>query len=152
MNVASSAPINHCEIRARACPRCYFCGSEGTLLHTDVVDRYFGAPGSWSFKRCSNTECRLLWLDPMPIEEDLGLAYRHYMTHDEYSAPQSWHRLGGLTELFRRAYRANRYGVEPRPQLSPLLALPLYLTPSRREALDFPLRYIANRPAGRLLD
>jgi 2-polyprenyl-3-methyl-5-hydroxy-6-metoxy-1,4-benzoquinol methylase len=88
----------------------------------------------------------------MPLEEDIGIAYKDYLTHESYSAPKSWHRLNALPELIRSAYRARRYGVGPKPWMSAILALPIYLTPSRREAVDFPLRYLADRPAGRLLD
>jgi 2-polyprenyl-3-methyl-5-hydroxy-6-metoxy-1,4-benzoquinol methylase len=152
MNVAFSAASGSTEIRTRRCGRCYICGTDGKWLHKSVVDHYFGAPGIWSFRRCANHECRLIWLDPMPLEEDIGLAYKDYLTHEDYSAPKSWHGLSALPELIRNAYRANRYGVGPKPRMSALLGLPIYLTPSRREAIDFPLRYLADRPAGRLLD
>ena len=33
-------------------------------------------------KRCPNPECGLVWLNPMPLEEDLPLAYQNYYTHD----------------------------------------------------------------------
>src|SRR6202795_3352713 len=97
MNVAFSAASGSTEIRTRRCGRCYVCGTDGKWLHKNVVDHYFGAPGIWSFRRCANHECRLIWLDAMH-------------------------------------------------------GLPIYLTPSRREAVDFPLRYLADRPTGRLLD
>jgi 2-polyprenyl-3-methyl-5-hydroxy-6-metoxy-1,4-benzoquinol methylase len=152
MNVALSAALDDTEIRTRRCGRCYICGTDGRWLHKNVIDHYFGAPGSWSFRRCANHECGLIWLDPMPLEEDIGIAYKDYLTHEGYSAPKSWHGLKALPELIRSAYRARRYGVGPKPWMSALLALPIYLMPSRREAVDFPLRYLADRPAGRLLD
>jgi 2-polyprenyl-3-methyl-5-hydroxy-6-metoxy-1,4-benzoquinol methylase len=152
MNVAFSAALDDTEIRTRRCGRCYICGTDGRWLHKNVVDHYFGAPGSWSFRRCANHECGLIWLDPMPLEEDIGIADRDYVTHDEYSAPKSWHGLRALPELVDSAYRSSRYGVGPKPWMSALLALPIHLTPSRRAAVDFPLRYLADRPAGRLLD
>lgn len=129
MNVAFSAASNSAEIRSRRCGRCYICGTDGKWLHKNVVDHYFGAPGIWSFRRCANHECRLIWLDPMPLEEDIGIAYKDYLTHEDYSAPKSWHGLSALPELIRNAYRANRYGVGPKPRMSALLGLPIYLTP-----------------------
>jgi 2-polyprenyl-3-methyl-5-hydroxy-6-metoxy-1,4-benzoquinol methylase len=152
MNVAFSATLDNAEVRTRRCGRCYICGTDGRWLHKNVVDHYFGAPGSWSFRQCANHECGLIWLDPMPLEEDMGIAYQDYLTHEGFSAPESRHGLSAIPELIRNAYRARRYGVGPRPWMSALLALPIYLMPSQREAVDFPLRYIANRPAGRLLD
>lgn len=41
----------------------------------------FGAPGEWTLVRCSNRACRLIWLNPMPLLNDIGLAYRDYGTH-----------------------------------------------------------------------
>ena len=40
-----------------------------------------GLPGEWSFRRCTNPACGLLWLDPAPVPEDLPKAYRDYFTH-----------------------------------------------------------------------
>lgn len=32
-------------------------------------------------RRCIDPRCRLVWLDPQPIEEDIGRAYAEYYTH-----------------------------------------------------------------------
>jgi len=71
------------EIRAFRQPQCLLCGSEGEPLHSGLKDRIFGAPGEWNLSECSNPECGLVWLDPMPIEEDISKAYENYYTHDE---------------------------------------------------------------------
>ena len=70
------------EIRTYSCPKCYLCGNEGKLLYESLKDRVFGAPGEWNLKKCSNIECGLVWLDPMPLEEDISKAYQTYYTHD----------------------------------------------------------------------
>jgi 2-polyprenyl-3-methyl-5-hydroxy-6-metoxy-1,4-benzoquinol methylase len=69
------------QIRSRPCPNCYLCGERGELLYEDLSDRLFGAPGGWNFRRCRDLACGLLWLDPMPAEEDIGKAYAKYYTH-----------------------------------------------------------------------
>lgn len=68
-------------IRASQCPTCYLCGARGILLYEDLQDRLFMASGTWNFRRCSNSECRFVWLDPMPIQTDLWKIYQTYYTH-----------------------------------------------------------------------
>lgn len=68
-------------IRTGPCPQCHVCGSDGSILYRDLRDRIFSASGSWNIKQCNNEKCQLLWLDPMPLEEDIGRAYEGYYTH-----------------------------------------------------------------------
>src|SRR5260370_27105871 len=70
-------------IRTRAKPACPLCGTAGKLLHAGLTDRLFSAPGVWQLKQCPRAECGLVWPDPAPLEEDLGLAYQMYYTHPE---------------------------------------------------------------------
>lgn len=70
-----------CEIRTSPSPRCYLCQSEGRILYQGLRDRLFSAPGEWTLKECQNAECGLVWLDPVPLPEDIGKAYAHYYTH-----------------------------------------------------------------------
>lgn len=69
-------------MRSMPQPTCYCCGGSGELLFRELCDSLFSATGRWSLRRCTAAGCGLLWLDPMPVEEDLGLAYREYYTHD----------------------------------------------------------------------
>jgi 2-polyprenyl-3-methyl-5-hydroxy-6-metoxy-1,4-benzoquinol methylase len=57
------------------------CGSPGAPVYSGVRDKLFGASGEWSFSRCSNADCGLLWLDPRPHEDDIHQAYATYYTH-----------------------------------------------------------------------
>lgn len=68
-------------IRTRPRPTCALCDSPGERLYSGLKDRLFGAPGEWSVSRCLNADCGLLWLDPFPVEDDLGKAYQTYYTH-----------------------------------------------------------------------
>jgi 2-polyprenyl-3-methyl-5-hydroxy-6-metoxy-1,4-benzoquinol methylase len=70
-------------IRVRASTRCSICGSAGDVLYEGLDDVLFGAPGTWTLRRCTDRGCGLLWLDPQPIEEDIGKAYATYFTHAE---------------------------------------------------------------------
>jgi len=68
-------------IRTRQCPDCYLCGTAGRPLYQGLKDRLFGVSGMWDLKQCANPDCGLVWLDPMPVEEDLGRLYANYFTH-----------------------------------------------------------------------
>ena len=97
------------EIRTCPCPDCYICGTKGVMLYRGLQDHLFGAPGRWNLKKCSNPECGLVWMDPMPIEEDIGKAYETYYTHEEETNGRNgnikktiyWQFLRKLHVLFR---------------------------------------------------
>lgn len=88
-------------IGTEAQPRCYLCGSEGQPLHRDRNDYLFGAPGEWDFKRCINTDCGLVWLDPRPTRDEIGKAYRQYYTHSEMGAARPTHAVRLLRAVLR---------------------------------------------------
>lgn len=70
-------------LRTFSRPVCVVCGSPGELLYSDLGDPCFSAPGKWSFRKCSRPDCRLVWVDPAPIPEDIGKAYQAYYTHNQ---------------------------------------------------------------------
>ena len=72
-------------IRTHSLPDCYLCNSKGDDLYQNLTDHLFGAPGVWNHKKCSNPQCELVWLDPMPEIEDIGKLYQEYYTHSEIS-------------------------------------------------------------------
>jgi 2-polyprenyl-3-methyl-5-hydroxy-6-metoxy-1,4-benzoquinol methylase len=83
-------------MRLLARSTCKLCGRPGRELYGGLHDRLFSAPGTWSLKECPEASCGLLWLDPEPGEEDIGLLYRSYYTHG--AGPD---RESGLRRLFR---------------------------------------------------
>lgn len=68
-------------VRMEAFPLCILCGAQGEPLYRDLTDRLFGVPGFFQVKQCIG--CRLVWLDPRPIPEDLSKCYEKYYTHSE---------------------------------------------------------------------
>lgn len=72
-------------MRAEPRPRCLFCGSLGEVLYEELRDNLFSAPGTWSLRKCRTAGCGIVWLDPMPIDEDLFQAYLEYYTHGDGS-------------------------------------------------------------------
>lgn len=77
-------------IRTEAHPHCLLCGTRGGPLYEHLRDRLFGAPGEWSLVRCENAGCGLIWLNPMPLEEDIWVAYEQYYTHEKAAPPNSF--------------------------------------------------------------
>jgi len=59
------------------------CGGNGVRLYAGMYDNLYTAPGSWELTRCENAKCALLWLDPAPHADDLGLLYGDYHTHSD---------------------------------------------------------------------
>jgi SAM-dependent methyltransferase len=68
-------------IRTQERQNCPGCGAAHIPLHTGLTDRIFGTKGLWDISRCSNTGCKLAWLNPMPLESEIGKAYQQYYTH-----------------------------------------------------------------------
>jgi len=138
-------------IRGAPAPRCPLCGTAGEALYTGLRDRLFSAPGEWSHRRCPAPDCGLLWLDPMPVAEDLGLAYASYYTHVEPPA-----RRGPVARLFadaKRGYLANRFGYgEGASAWQRLLGLLPLAYPGRPAELDFSVMWLEAGARGRLLD
>ena len=141
-------------IRDTPCPRCILCGGPGEFAYLNQPDRLFGAGGTWNLKRCINRDCGLIWLDPMPVPEDIGKAYAHYYTH---AARDGNHRAGWLKrvyKLMRREYLAGKYNypMGSRSMAIKSLGKLLYLFPVRRNDIDSEARHLRVIPQGRLLD
>jgi 2-polyprenyl-3-methyl-5-hydroxy-6-metoxy-1,4-benzoquinol methylase len=133
---------------------CLLCGSPGELRYRGLRDSVAAAPGEWSFRRCP--PCEILWLDPRPAPESLGLLYPPgYLTHTpprNLFAPTPGF-LGPLRFDTRRQLLRLAYGY-PLPASSlaaRVLARLLALWPGLRRRVGFGIRFVP-APAGRLLD
>jgi 2-polyprenyl-3-methyl-5-hydroxy-6-metoxy-1,4-benzoquinol methylase len=90
--------------------QCILCNSSGALLYENLVDKVFNSPGMWSLKQCINSKCRLVWLDPMPIPEDIYVAYQNYYTHYEEHKKQSF--LKKINDFLCKVYIQEKMGYE----------------------------------------
>jgi SAM-dependent methyltransferase len=122
------------QLRSIPGPDCKFCGAPGVLIYQGLSDSVFSVPGVWNLKQCPNSECGLMWLDPMPLEEDIYKAYQSYYTHsDNYRKKIN---LGKpITTILIQIFR-----------------LFLRLTPIHRERKDRNRMYLGNINPGRLLE
>ena len=122
-------------IRTYSNSSCLLCGTAGRVLHSGLKDRLFGAPGTWELKQCPNPECGLVWPDPAPVPEDLGLAYQTYYTHVEPAAGSA----GLVYKLGKWAYWTG-------------IRIPALLTGIYQERREFVQMFLRGRPPGRLFD
>jgi len=143
-------------ILTEAKPGCYLCGGYGEILYRDCKDCLFGAPGSWTLKRCPGLDCGLIWLDPMPTRDEISKAYLNYYTHKKVDTKRD-----GIFSEFMRSFRlaqlngylALRYQViNQASTLEKLAGLMVYLQPARKATFDFKAMYIPVKYGSRLLE
>ena len=150
-------------VRCRPSPACCVCGAPGGLLYSGMPDRLFGVAGEWSVMKCSGRECGSLWLDPMPVAEDLVMLYERYFTHEAtVQLPRPRDVRTRVFDFVKGAYLAEQFDrsdleryelPHPRPGLLRKIAsLPAYIHPVFQARLAFPLRAIGRKGRGRLLD
>jgi 2-polyprenyl-3-methyl-5-hydroxy-6-metoxy-1,4-benzoquinol methylase len=93
--------------------KCPVCGNvERTLLHDELYDRLFGAPGLWTMYRCDH--CKSGYLDPRPNQETIGLAYANYGTH-EAQRPIPTQGIKLARRKIRNGYLNRKYGYHESP-------------------------------------
>lgn len=138
-------------MRSATAPHCRLCGAEGDPLYAGLRDRLFSAQGEWSHRTCTRPGCGLIWLDPMPAEEDIHLAYEAYYTHAR--EPDRSGALARLLSAAKRGYLALRFGyLEDLPLAARALGILPFIYPGRAAELDFSVMWLAPGGRGRLLD
>lgn len=149
---ATDALNKHGGIAIVPAPTCYLCGNPGRTLYENREDRLFNSPGLWDFRQCSNSQCGLIWMDPMPSIADIGKLYSNYYTHQAGRVPHSSPLRKALRSV-RDAYLARRFGYVG---LSKTWQRPfgwlLYLVPFSRARIDFDIMRLAACDRGRLLE
>lgn len=148
------AEMPESERRAIRCAdrtECYLCGHKGTAVHAGISDRLFSAPGVWSLLQCANRRCRLIWMSPMPVAEDIGMAYEGYYTHGNPVPPTS--RIKQLLTRGTKRYLAARYGYQrPAGLIDFVASLFVRIDPGWRANAEFSAFYLDAQPDGRLLE
>ena len=120
------ASVDNAGVLCEPAESCMLCNAPGDSLYSALTDRLFDAPGTWSLRRCR--DCQLIWLDPQPLQDEIGKLYRSYYTHaandERYSSTG-----------FKRAIKQG-------------LSLLFFWTPVFRS--DY--FYLSDMPAGRVLE
>ena len=101
-------------IQSYSCPKCYLCGNEGKLLYKSLKDSLFGAPGEWNLKKCTNPECALVWLDPVPYPEEINKAYNSYYTHEYPIQNSQGRRIAAKCSSYIKFFLAHISGFRPK--------------------------------------
>jgi 2-polyprenyl-3-methyl-5-hydroxy-6-metoxy-1,4-benzoquinol methylase len=149
-----SEVANERRIGSKTHPNCILCGAAGRRLYLKQEDRLFRAFGLWNLLQCPTSQCGLIWLNPMPLPQDLGQAYVHYYTHDVQAGSARKGRLRQLYWLIKRGYWAGKYNYKNglNSLWVSLLGKLLYFFPIRRGEVDVEIRFLPALPGGRLLD
>jgi 2-polyprenyl-3-methyl-5-hydroxy-6-metoxy-1,4-benzoquinol methylase len=126
-----------------------------------MSDRQYGVPGRWDIVRCGQAGCGVLWLDPVPVPEDLHLAYRDYYTHGSSgtwppaSGPASvGSTLRKLYQASQDAHLAHRLGYPSAASVlqREVLRRLLEAWPGRAAAAESLVLHLPAQAGGRALD
>jgi SAM-dependent methyltransferase len=145
------------DIRIYSRANCPFCGSPGQPLYDGIQDYQFGVPGTWNFKRCLDRGCGMIWLDPVPAEQDVARLYSDmdYFGHRETqgrakrrSLIRELRDMAGLGYLeLRWGYRSPNAG-----RFSRFAGYLIYSDPVKRLALDHSVMFLPAHNHGRLIE
>jgi 2-polyprenyl-3-methyl-5-hydroxy-6-metoxy-1,4-benzoquinol methylase len=149
-----ATPNTMVDIRSTSSPHCYLCGKPGRLVHAQLEDKLFGAPGIWDLKECSGEECGLVWIDPAPLLEDLPKAYATYYTHDDGRQSVRSGRLRELYHQVKLAHLSNALGYRSKSvgRIAWLISKLLCFFPAWRRGIKAEVRFLPARSGGKLLD
>lgn len=135
-------------IRTEKKLQCICCSGDGTLVYSRLEDRLFNVSGYWDIWRCTNPRCRLMWLNPMPVPEDIHLAYQSYYTHSPLKQETSF------MDKVINGYRARSYGTPHTgfTSLHVILGRILALSDFFKEHMDYPYSFFKAPEIGRMLE
>jgi len=97
------------EIGTEPSTDCAICGALGVILYDGLRDVVFGAAGEWTLVCCSQSFCRLLWLNPRPCPQEISKTYRIYYTHAD-GRNSLKHALRGISRWILGGYLQFHFG------------------------------------------
>lgn len=104
------------------CPVCR--STQRSVLHENLFDRWFHAPGRWTMQLCAN--CGSGYIDPRPNQASIGAAYANYETHRPADTQPNTN--NHLATRLRNGYLNTKYGYQMQPA-SRLGYLAMHLLP-----------------------
>jgi 2-polyprenyl-3-methyl-5-hydroxy-6-metoxy-1,4-benzoquinol methylase len=144
-------PVSEAAVANRACA---LCGRPGSPRYQGLHDRLFDVPAptaspeGWSLLAC--TDCRLVWLDPMPEGDNARALYESYYTHEDDPSLDS-----PLYRAVTRGIPAARMGYPEPPATDTVeraLASALSWIGPLREIAEHAVMWLPVSRRGRLLD
>ncbi len=132
-------------------PNCPLCGTAGHVAHEPLPDRFFGSPGSWSFRTCPDETCELAWIDPLPSKNELAEAYSGYYTH---AAPRTKAPLlRPIYDRMKRGFLAQGLGYDKGvTDLERRLGFFARFLPEARHQMDAAAMHLPASQRGRILE
>lgn len=88
------------------------CGAHGEPFYSKLADHLFGTSGLWDLSICPDARCGLIWLNPMPLKQDILHAYATYYTHAPRTPPRHvlYRMAYSVYGAARDGYLQHRYG------------------------------------------
>jgi len=151
--IVESGRSSKATLRTTSVPNCPYCGQLGEELFSKLTDSLFNVPGEWKLNICPKKSCGLIWLDPVPIPEDLPKAYEHYYTHN--ANPEKWKLRAKYEEWLFKAVSQYRldYNMGISKTFAFLLTFLADVTPAGVESLELEAMFLKPpRGSGRLMD
>ncbi|MCE9582622.1 MAG: class I SAM-dependent methyltransferase [Planctomycetes bacterium] len=136
-------PLENEGVRCEPAPGCPLCGVEGNQALAEARDRVYEAPGKWLVRECAG--CRVAWLDPRPVPEEIGKLYAGYHTH----AAAPVRAASSFRERIRRGFLRVAWGY---PGGNVLLGAFAACVPALRDVIGGSALWLPAKPSGRLLD
>lgn len=136
-------------VRVSAMPNCPLCSRPGRVLHENLRDRHWGAPGVWAFRTCGS--CGHVWLDPSPLPGDIGKLYTSYFTHGT-DRPNPFVGQDLWSKCRRGVMAASGYPDVARDDGERLLGILARRIPPVREECEEFTHSLEGPPRGNLLD
>jgi 2-polyprenyl-3-methyl-5-hydroxy-6-metoxy-1,4-benzoquinol methylase len=128
-------------------PYCYLCGALGENLYKDMPDYLYNGTGVWNFKKCPVPDCGLIWLDPMPEEQEIYKAYQNYHTHEKGEK-----KTKNAYLFIRGGYFSLRFNYTGTTGLQRILGLIIFIHPRWKAEAELAIMQLKAMPGGRLLD
>jgi len=129
-------------------PNCPICACKGKTVHSGMYDRMFKAPGKWEMSKCVNASCGLLWLNPMPNDDELWKIYVEYYTHGS----EGKYTFDFIRNIENKYYEL-AYGYRNLDKPNSILpGFIVNLFPTEKSELDFRILGLDAVPGGKMLD
>jgi 2-polyprenyl-3-methyl-5-hydroxy-6-metoxy-1,4-benzoquinol methylase len=140
-------------IKVKKVSNCCCCGETGDIYYTNLKDKLFNAEGTWSYKKCKNRKCQTLWLESIPIQEDIGKIYQNYYTHKSYKKNTKHKTIKKLYNDLKLAYWSTSYHYQIDITLwKKILCLLFHFFPERKRYLESDIAYMPFKKDGIILD
>ncbi len=123
------------------------CHSQGEVLFSSLRDPLYNNPGEWQFYKCSDPDCKHIWLNPAPEQNEIWKIYDEYYTHSDKG-----NLLKKMLAPLAGIYYQLKYGYGKNNILKKLPGVFMYLAPTEKVEFDYDILYLKSTENNKLLD